>query len=169
LGINVTWAWEKGFHGKGVTVAIISDGIDVHHQDLIASISAEGSRDFTETHPIGVMGTGLAGIIGSRGNNSICGVGIAYECDLANVILVEAATSTVKSTMESTALNYKWDVNSIYIGGYLLDVRDSETVRRVPGEAAEVVSFFALPLFFLFVSSFSFFFFFFPLITFPLR
>ena len=138
VDINVTSVWERGCHGEGVTIAIISDGVDIHHQDLIEAINEPASHDFTDTHPIGNTGTGLAGVIGSRGNNSICGVGVAYGCSISNIILAEAVTSSVKSTMEPMALNHMWDVIDIYVGAYLLDAMDLVTLRRLPSDVAEV-------------------------------
>jgi subtilisin family serine protease len=32
--MNVYNAWDKGFTGSGITIAIVDDGIDVVHGDL---------------------------------------------------------------------------------------------------------------------------------------
>lgn len=36
LSMNVKETWEKGYTGKGVTIAIVDDGVDVSHLDLRA-------------------------------------------------------------------------------------------------------------------------------------
>ncbi|XP_053380094.1 proprotein convertase subtilisin/kexin type 4-like [Mercenaria mercenaria] len=33
--MNVYNAWDKGFNGSGVTIAIVDDGIDIDHSDLL--------------------------------------------------------------------------------------------------------------------------------------
>lgn len=35
--INVTGVWEQGYVGKGVNVAIVDDGLDMHSDDLAAN------------------------------------------------------------------------------------------------------------------------------------
>jgi subtilisin family serine protease len=35
--INVTGVWEQGIVGKGVNVAIVDDGLDMHSDDLAAN------------------------------------------------------------------------------------------------------------------------------------
>ncbi|MGH0145279.1 UNVERIFIED_CONTAM: hypothetical protein FKN15_014255, partial [Acipenser sinensis] len=51
LDLNVAEAWELGFTGKGVTIAIMDDGIDYLHPDLASNYNAEASYDFSSNDP----------------------------------------------------------------------------------------------------------------------
>uniref|UniRef100_A0A672NEN7 Neuroendocrine convertase 2 n=1 Tax=Sinocyclocheilus grahami TaxID=75366 RepID=A0A672NEN7_SINGR len=51
LDLNVAEAWNLGFTGKGVTIAIMDDGIDYLHPDLASNYNAEASFDFSSNDP----------------------------------------------------------------------------------------------------------------------
>ncbi|KTG31038.1 hypothetical protein cypCar_00014824 [Cyprinus carpio] len=51
LDLNVAEAWNMGFTGKGVTIAIMDDGIDYLHPDLASNYNAEASFDFSSNDP----------------------------------------------------------------------------------------------------------------------
>ncbi|KAG9339054.1 hypothetical protein JZ751_024251 [Albula glossodonta] len=51
LDLNVAEAWELGYTGKGVTIAIMDDGIDYLHPDLASNYNAEASYDFSSNDP----------------------------------------------------------------------------------------------------------------------
>jgi subtilisin family serine protease len=63
--------------GKGVTVAVIDSGVDVHHRDLQGQVAID--RDFTGHLPLKAEwhGTGVAGIIAAVGGNGAGIVGVA--------------------------------------------------------------------------------------------
>ncbi|KAK7901860.1 hypothetical protein WMY93_018629 [Mugilogobius chulae] len=51
LDLNVAEAWQLGYTGKGVTIAIMDDGIDYLHPDLAANYNADASYDFSSNDP----------------------------------------------------------------------------------------------------------------------
>ncbi|MGB3261915.1 S8 family serine peptidase [Paenisporosarcina sp.] len=77
---RVPSAWNSGFTGKGIKVAVIDSGISTHSDLQIAggvsTVSYTSSYNDDEGH-----GTHVAGIIGAR-NNSFGVKGVAYETEL---------------------------------------------------------------------------------------
>ncbi|KAJ0067146.1 hypothetical protein NL108_012797 [Boleophthalmus pectinirostris] len=51
LDLNVAEAWQLGYTGKGVTIAIMDDGIDYLHPDLASNYNADASYDFSSNDP----------------------------------------------------------------------------------------------------------------------
>lgn len=77
---RVPSAWDSGFTGKGIKVAVIDSGISPHSDlDIAGGISTVGytsSYNDDQGH-----GTHVAGIIGAR-NNSFGVRGVAYEAEI---------------------------------------------------------------------------------------
>ncbi|KAL8589811.1 hypothetical protein ACOMHN_020814 [Nucella lapillus] len=88
LDLNVVEAWSMGYTGKGVTTAIMDDGIDYLHEDLKYNYNAEASYDFSSNDPypyprytdtwFNSHGTRCAGEVSAARDNNVCGVGVAY-------------------------------------------------------------------------------------------
>lgn len=82
-------AWDFTL-GKGVRVAVIDNGFDVGHLDLIAGIVPESGffdaagafRQTLTNYPDSNHGTFCAGMVGARHNNGMDGCGSAPECEL---------------------------------------------------------------------------------------
>ncbi|XP_066936477.1 furin-1-like isoform X1 [Clytia hemisphaerica] len=88
---NIWSAWQQGATGKGVRIALIDNGVEVTHNDLLDNIVTESSFNYGDfnrdlqprkTRTPG-HGTKMAGIIGMSANNNQCGVGIAYEAKIS--------------------------------------------------------------------------------------
>lgn len=101
--INIDGAWTAGFDGEGLRVAIIDNGIDGLHEDLLANMATGESWNYVEgtTDPMGVEednpgwhGTAVAGIIGARGGNGLGVTGIAPKASMAGFAMLEAPTNT---------------------------------------------------------------------------
>ena len=64
--IDSAAAWNAGYKGKGITVAVIDTGIKADHEDVSATTYDIGLGTTDENG----HGTHVAGIIGAKGNNS---------------------------------------------------------------------------------------------------
>lgn len=81
--LSVPQAWSKT-RGRGVKVAVLDTGIDVHHPDLAPNL--KGGVNFTSGNPSDIQdrqghGTHVAGIIAAC-DNGIGVVGVAPEAEL---------------------------------------------------------------------------------------
>ncbi|NJC01092.1 subtilisin family serine protease [Xanthomonas sp. 3272] len=92
VDLDVDILHALGIRGAGVKVAVIDDGLEIAHPDLVDNIVANGSRNFLTgsndpTPPASEIdsdhGTAVAGIIAERGWNGIGGRGVAPEARLA--------------------------------------------------------------------------------------
>lgn len=85
--VDAPEAWEAGFRGKGVQVAVLDGGFDLDHPDLAPNINSDLSMDFTgEGLEYGLLdpfshGTHVAGTIAAA-DNGYGTIGIAPEAEL---------------------------------------------------------------------------------------
>jgi len=88
--IHAPEAWNMGYTGKGVRVAILDGGIHSAHIDLVANLDVGASRSFvpgtTFNQDVGTFwhGTHVAGIVAAA-DNSLGTIGIAPEATLIGV------------------------------------------------------------------------------------
>ncbi|WAT15725.1 S8 family serine peptidase [Xanthomonas fragariae] len=92
VDLDVDILHTLGIRGAGVNVAVIDDGLEIAHEDLVDNIVAGGSHNFLKdsndpTPPADEIdsnhGTAVAGIIAERGWNNIGGRGVAPDAGLA--------------------------------------------------------------------------------------
>jgi subtilisin family serine protease len=135
--IGADRVWEettggKDFEGKDVVVAILDDGFDVNHQDLVENYWTNDGEipndnidndnngftdDFmgvniqnnTGIHPGVLHGTQVAGIIGARGNNARGIAGINWNTK----ILLVSGVSNIGQIIEG--LEYLYDLKKKYL------------------------------------------------------
>ncbi|KPP68561.1 Neuroendocrine convertase 2-like [Scleropages formosus] len=122
LDLNVAEAWELGFTGKGVTIAIMDDGIDYLHPDLASNYNAESSYDFSSNDPypyprytddwFNSHGTRCAGEVSAAANNNICGVGVAYKSKVAGIRMLDQPFMT--DIIEASSISHMPQVIDIY-------------------------------------------------------
>ncbi|CAK8694255.1 unnamed protein product [Clavelina lepadiformis] len=122
LDLNVQAAWNMGYTGKGVTVAIMDDGLDYLHPDLRDNYSPESSYDFSSNDPFpyprytlnwfNSHGTRCAGEVSAAADNGICGVGVAYNSRIAGIRMLDQPYMT--DVIEAASLSYKPEINDIY-------------------------------------------------------
>nr|CAB3264713.1 CiPC2 Neuroendocrine convertase 2-like [Phallusia mammillata] len=122
LDLNVQKAWDMGYTGKGVTVAIMDDGIDYLHPDLRDNYNAEASYDFSSNDPFpyprytvdwfNSHGTRCAGEVSSIADNGICGVGVAYNSKIAGIRMLDQPYMT--DVIEAASMSYKPNLIDIY-------------------------------------------------------
>jgi subtilisin family serine protease len=92
--INVVPAWDAGFNGAGVNVAVVDSGVQLDHPDLAANISTQYGFDALRNRSGGgpqgdePHGTAVAGLIAAVANNGIGGTGVAYGATIIPIRLI---------------------------------------------------------------------------------
>ncbi|XP_028408111.1 proprotein convertase subtilisin/kexin type 6-like [Dendronephthya gigantea] len=85
--------WKKGYTGKNITVAIVDDGIKYTHKEFEGRYLPQLSYDYVDQDsdptPSDGHGTNCAGVIAGAANNKLCGVGVAYEANIAGIRLID--------------------------------------------------------------------------------
>lgn len=81
--INVVGAWDAGWTGSGVTVAVIEDGFNPEHPDLAANFNALASQAPPWSPGFIDHGTCTAGLVGAAANNGKGGAGVAYGAQVS--------------------------------------------------------------------------------------
>ena len=70
INVEEVWATNKG---AGITIAIVDNGVQLDHEDLLANINRALSHDygggFTQPHTPGVHATSMAGLAAARDND----------------------------------------------------------------------------------------------------
>ncbi len=113
VDLDVDLLHSLGIRGAGVHVAVIDNGLEIAHPDLIDNVVNGGSYNFLTgssdpTPPKDEIdtdhGTAVAGIIAERGWNGIGGRGVAPEAGLAGFNMI-AVTDGGK---QYVAMRYAW-------------------------------------------------------------
>uniref|UniRef100_A0A4W3JZQ6 Neuroendocrine convertase 2 n=1 Tax=Callorhinchus milii TaxID=7868 RepID=A0A4W3JZQ6_CALMI len=122
LDLNVAEAWELGYTGKGVTIAIMDDGIDYLHPDLAENYNAEASYDFSSNDPypyprytddwFNSHGTRCAGEVSAAANDNVCGVGVAYSSKVAGIRMLDQPFMT--DIIEASSISHMPQTIDIY-------------------------------------------------------
>lgn len=123
LDINILGAWQAGYTGKGVVIAIIDDGVDSLHPDLSANFRNEYSWSTDKTREENLAsanrgtpmlassahGTAVAGVAAAVGGNGIGVTGVAAGADYAAINLLEAtgASGRTAAQIHVAALLYQ--------------------------------------------------------------
>lgn len=123
--LNVTGVWDT-YNGSGVTIAVVDDGVDIQHQDLIGNIVQAASLDLvggngtdpspsTSTFVNATHGTAVAGVIGAVGNNAQGITGTAFGAGIAGIRLIQGQNgfNFVSATNTATALTHALSTISV--------------------------------------------------------
>tara|TARA_R110002050_G_scaffold277407_1_gene423060 strand:+ start:171 stop:707 length:537 start_codon:yes stop_codon:yes gene_type:complete len=120
MSVKAVPVWERDVQGQQVVVGVISDGIDYLHPDLDDQVRIDLSYDFVNGKfyplPTGadVVGTAMAGLVAAKGNNYICGAGVAPRALLAGLRILESSDDYT----EGLALSHMRDYIDIYVNGW---------------------------------------------------
>ncbi|MBX7210501.1 MAG: S8 family serine peptidase [Verrucomicrobiaceae bacterium] len=117
LGVdaNVVSAWDS-YRGAGVRIAIVDDGLETTHPDLVANVDLVNDHDFNDADddpspgPEDFHGTSCAGVAAARGNNGIGVSGVAPEATLVGIRFIAAPTSDAE---DADAMAFKKDIIQI--------------------------------------------------------
>lgn len=83
--IDVVPVWAAGWRGEGVTIAIVDDGLEIGHEDLVANVIPGRSHDYVGggVDPTGGdHGTAVAGVAAARDHNGLGVRGVAPRAAL---------------------------------------------------------------------------------------
>ena len=97
--------------GSGVTVAVVDDGVQWNHPDLLANYNPKGSFDLNsnDDNPMpqydeneeNKHGTRCAGEIAAVPND-VCGVGVSFGAKFSGIRVLDGP---ITDSMEATAFN----------------------------------------------------------------
>ena len=122
LDLNVEDAWAQGITGRNVTTAIMDDGVDYMHPDIINNYNARASYDFSSNDPFpyprytddwfNSHGTRCAGEVSAAKDNDVCGVGVAYNSLVAGIRMLDQPYMT--DLIEANSMGHQPDLIDIY-------------------------------------------------------
>ena len=116
--INVEPVWSDGFKGEGINIAVVDDGMDWSHEDLVDNVNPSLNHDYYgngDIHdPFKHHGTNVAGIIAARDNGG--GVrGVAPRATIYgyNLIFTEftdldSANAMTRNGVTTAVSNNSW-------------------------------------------------------------
>ncbi|KAL3861839.1 hypothetical protein ACJMK2_007853, partial [Sinanodonta woodiana] len=116
--MKIQEAWNLGYNGSGVTIAVVDDGVEITHTDLDANMYSGYHYDYVDndTNPDPAdgndHGTMCSGLIAAEANNNECVVGVAYRAKVIGVRLL--ASSGTTDLMESRSLSHQRSIADIY-------------------------------------------------------
>lgn len=109
MDISVSQAWGYST-GRGITIAIVDQGIDLAHQDLADNISSLSYDTETKSSPskvYGAHGTHCAGIAAAVRNNGIQVAGVAPDATLMSVSNTLSGSTELESNL-ANGINWAW-------------------------------------------------------------
>jgi proprotein convertase subtilisin/kexin type 2 len=122
LDLNVAAAWAQGITGKNITTAIMDDGVDYMHPDLINNYNARASYDFSSNDPypyprytddwFNSHGTRCAGEVSGARDNGVCGTGVAYDSMVAGIRMLDQPYMT--DLIEANSMGHEPNLIDIY-------------------------------------------------------
>eukprot|EP00092_Neocalanus_flemingeri_P004458 GFUD01004797.1.p1 GENE.GFUD01004797.1~~GFUD01004797.1.p1 ORF type:complete len:1325 (+),score=279.92 GFUD01004797.1:106-4080(+) len=141
LTMMVEGAWKLGVTGSGVTVTIVDDGIEKDNPDLIRNYDplASTDRNDNDSDPsprydisnTNDHGTRCAGVVSATSNNSVCGVGIAFNAKIGGIRMLDGQ---ITDAVEAKSLSFNQDHIDIYSNSWG-PPDDGETLKG-PGKLA---------------------------------
>ncbi len=125
-------AWENGYTGKGVRVAVVDTGV-ANHEDLVIAGGASFTSYTSSFSDDNGHGTHVAGIIGAR-NNTYGTVGIAHEASIYAVKVLDGNGSGYLSDVIAGidwSITNKMDIINLSLG----TTTHSSTLKQVVDQA----------------------------------
>ncbi|NET57304.1 MAG: S8 family serine peptidase, partial [Symploca sp. SIO2E6] len=116
---NVVPVWNQGITGSGVVIAIVDNGVQGNHPDLIGNYRGDLSYDFVDndndpspTTPDESHGTAVAGVAAGRGGNGIGISGAAPNASIASLRFLGNVNFT--DQYEANVLSHQQNQIDIY-------------------------------------------------------
>ncbi|KAL5008750.1 hypothetical protein ScPMuIL_014331 [Solemya velum] len=119
--LKIIEAWDLGYSGKSIIIAVVDDGIETDHPDLYRNVNTSIDYDFVENdddvNPSPNYeynhGTYVSGFIAAEKFNNECMSGIAYNSTLVGVRIMDSEKN-VTDAQEGDALIHELDTVDIY-------------------------------------------------------
>ncbi|MBW6495261.1 MAG: S8 family serine peptidase [Burkholderiaceae bacterium] len=132
------WSMNKG---AGVRVALLDDGLEIFHEDLISNVVAGGSHDYGRNRygfplPCEIdddHGTQVAGVLAAHDGNA---VGVAGTAPRAGIVAFNVLTNPRVSNI-ANALTRDSQLNSIYSASW--GSTDDGVLHRVDAAFADAI------------------------------
>ena len=136
--LNVARVIATGYTGDGVIVAVVDDGLEIGHEDLVDNVVPDGSYDFvdadldpTNADLGGSHGTSVAGIIAARGWNDIGVLGVAPRASLVGLNFLESqSTDDFIVSFGGDARTADVDIFNFSAGVYLRNFVEMDCFRK---------------------------------------
>ncbi|XP_066023583.1 endoprotease bli-like [Pocillopora verrucosa] len=125
--LNVTAAWKSGYTGRGIVVGVVDDGVNGSHPELKDNYRADLSYDYVPSKQmpfetqVSKHGNPCAGVIAGKRDNDLCGVGIAYEAEIAGIRRPFNKSASSLDEIRADALTHKLGSIDIYSNSWGLD------------------------------------------------
>lgn len=114
VDLDIGTLHDAKVRGNGVIVAVVDDGLEIRHPDLLDNVVIGGSKNFvdgsndpTPTNPNSEHGTSVAGIVAEVGWNGIGGRGVAPEAKLKGFNFLSEDADGIE-TDQDTNIRYSW-------------------------------------------------------------
>ena len=117
---NIVPVWNMGYTGKDIKISVLDDGMDHTHPDLKDNYDPDSSTDLNghdkdpfpnDSDPYNAHGTKCSGTIAAKANNSLCGVGIAFDAKVGAIRMLDGKAT---DGLEADALSFHRDHVDIY-------------------------------------------------------
>lgn len=108
---RVVAAWNAGFDGTGVRIAIVDDGLEIGHEDLFSNCPPGESHNYQNntTDPTGgAHGTSCAGVAAAVGGNDTGLRGAAPEAFLVGYNLLQSLSSSNEANAMTRDMADNW-------------------------------------------------------------
>ncbi len=128
---NVFPAWNAGYSGAGVIVASVDDGVWHTNPDIAPNYRADLSWDYVsnDANPEGGgHGTSVAGVMAADNDGLKCGVGAAFNAQIAGVRLLGGS---VTDTKEASGISHQNSAIDVYNNSW--GPSDDGTTLEAPG------------------------------------
>lgn len=118
---NVVDVWDQ-YTGQGIVVAVVDDGLQHAHPDLLPNYVAALSYDFNDNDPDPTPaagfghGTAVGGVAAGRGNN---GIGISGAAPAAGLSGIRLLGGGITDATIANALSFQTQGNDIYNNSWM--------------------------------------------------
>ncbi|XP_023236956.1 furin-like protease kpc-1 isoform X2 [Centruroides sculpturatus] len=117
--LNIQSVWRAGYTGHDIRISILDDGIHPDNPDLGRNYDPSISYDYVHfkdidesTAEVNSHGTSCAGVVAALSNNSLCGVGIAYNARIGGCRVLDGPMTDAQEAMSIVHALDKVDIYS---------------------------------------------------------